>query len=155
MLFPTFTFLPKQYNSKADCGRRRESLMKVSLLGSALRMLSFCMVSLISLFLHLCSHLSTTGTAKNLLLGPCNTLCIWMIKKRRWPPLWRKETAWAGKGSLRGPCQHPGTCFMLLCFSVPWEELAENRQIPQVWLDALAPSSNHVSCLVLWQACLF
>lgn len=27
---------------------------------------------------------------------------------------------------------------MLLCFSVPCEELAENRQIPQLWLGALA-----------------
>lgn len=78
------------------------------------------------------------GVATSLQISLCNKDTYFCHQKVGWSPFQRKETALAGRASLLGLCQHRGPCFMLLCFSVPCEELAENRQIPQLWLGALA-----------------
>lgn len=101
-------------------------------------------------------HPSATGMAEDLPLGlyakgMCATDkeggCLFQGQKQPWLQgiAARALPAWE-------------TCFMLLNFSVLWEELAENRQIPQVRLDTLALCSRRVSCLglrwvglVLWQ----
>lgn len=58
---------------------------------------------------------------------------------RNWVLIVSKEgsnLSW--QGTLLGVQQHALTRFVLLCFSVPSAELAVNRQIPVLWLQALA-----------------